>query len=146
MYMPAAYNPASMLFFFFSPFSVLLFAFRPGQQPWLLDGFVFVCPQSFRKYAHKLLLHMIYLPLLTTSAQLYYSHFLDTWRSCCTWLLIHCSVLAQWHTFWLCPSLCPPTLSPLPRTVAISLTCPHSPHLVIARSQVTGSLLPNTTI
>lgn len=29
-------------FFFFPPFSVLLFAFRPGQQPWLLDGFVFV--------------------------------------------------------------------------------------------------------
>lgn len=60
----------------------------------------------------KLLLHMISFPLLTTSAKLCYSNFLDTWRSCCTWLLIHCSVPAQWHSFWLSLSRSPPTLSP----------------------------------
>lgn len=114
-------------FFFFFLLSILLFAFRPGQQPWLLDGFVFVCPCSLWKYAHKLLLHMIPLPLLTASARLCYSYFLDTWRSSCTWLLIHCSVPAQWHTFWLSPSHSPPTLSPLASMVAISLGCPYSP-------------------
>lgn len=72
----------------------------------------YLCPQSVWKYAVKLLLHVISFPLLTTSAELCYSNFLDTWRSCCTWLLIHCSVPAQWHSFWLSPSRFPPTLSP----------------------------------
>lgn len=89
-----------------------LFAFRRGQRPWLPDGFIFVLHLSGNILWNCYFIW--YLPYYSQLQPSCYSNFLETWRSCCTWLLIHCSVPAQWHSFWLSPSRSPPTLSPLP--------------------------------
>lgn len=144
MCMPAAYNPAPMLFFF----PPLVYRYLPSDQGSSLD-YLMVLSLSVLGLSGNMLINCYFVWYLSHYSQLQPSFIIPTSWTHEEAVAPGCWFTAQSQHSGILFNSVPVILLPLcllfPARSLFHSLVPIHPHLIVARSQFNSSLLPNTT-